>query len=69
MSAIRSTLRLSSPLKCESPFLLAVYLLPHLDEYPRGNARMAPDAPSLRGHSIGADFSIHIHMIAAAYYN
>jgi len=52
MKVILSTSRLGSTFACESPFLFAVY---HLDNFPKGNARMGPDA-SLRGHSIGADF-------------
>lgn len=51
-SAVISTARLGFPFACESPFLFAVY---HLDKFPKGNAKMGPDA-SLAGHNMGADF-------------
>ena len=52
MSTILSVDPLSFPFATDSPFLFGVH---HDDRYPKGNAKMGPDA-SLRGHSIGADF-------------
>ena len=43
---------LTFPFDTDSPFLFGVF---HNDKYPKGNAKMGPDA-SLRGHNIGADF-------------
>ena len=52
-SPVLSSLPLSFPFDCESPFLFAVY---HLDRYPPGQDNMGPDKRLLKGHSIGADF-------------
>ncbi|KAK7233031.1 quercetin 2,3-dioxygenase [Aureococcus anophagefferens] len=44
---------LTFPFDTDSPFLFGVF---HNDKYPKGNAKMGPDA-SLRGHNIGRDFA------------
>lgn len=52
-SAVLEVDRLGFPFACESPFLFAVY---HLDKYPPGNEKMAPDRSLLKGHNMGSDF-------------
>jgi redox-sensitive bicupin YhaK (pirin superfamily) len=51
--AILRVLPLSFPWETADPFLFCVH---HLDRYPRGNARLGPDAP-LDGRDLGQDFA------------
>lgn len=52
--AIISTKPLGFPWETQDPFIFCVH---HRDEYPKGNDRMGP-AGSLRGRSIGQDFTV-----------
>lgn len=51
---IRTIKPLGFPWEAQDPFLFCAY---HRDEYPKGNARMAPDNALLRGRNIGQDFN------------
>jgi redox-sensitive bicupin YhaK (pirin superfamily) len=53
-NAIISTKPLGFTWECKDPFLFSVH---HLDNYPRGNDQMGPEA-SLSGRNLGQDFTL-----------
>lgn len=53
MKAIQKVRQLGSQWETQDPFLFCAY---HLDQYPKGNGQMGPDA-SLAGRNIGMDFN------------
>lgn len=49
---VKNISKVVGPMPITDPYILGVY---HLDNYPKGNGKMGPDA-SLNGHTIGNDF-------------
>lgn len=52
-SAVRQVVPIEMHWPTLDPFLFCAF---HMDQYPAGNAQMAPPAESLRGRSMGSDF-------------